>query len=81
MGVRHSDCKHDCLCKILKKYKGFEVTIKTKSGDIIMGELEKVTKDCCVKIIEPEMMTPFISEQLTVIRYKDIESFSVDLLG
>ncbi|MDN3017848.1 hypothetical protein PH210_16765 [Paenibacillus sp. BSR1-1] len=43
--------------------------------------MEKVTKDCCVKIIEPATVSPIISERLTVIRCKDIESFSVDLLA
>ncbi|WP_462410923.1 hypothetical protein [Neobacillus sp. Marseille-QA0830] len=74
------NCKKDCLCRILKNFRFNDITIKTKSGDIIMGELEEVTKDCCVKIMEPEVMTPFISERLTVIRCKDIESFTVDLM-
>lgn len=78
---KKDDCKKDCLCRILKKFRFSEVTIKTKSGDIITGELQKVTKDCCVKIIEPEIVSPFISDRLTVIRCKDIESFSVELLG
>ncbi|WP_043932674.1 hypothetical protein [Bacillus sp. EB01] len=76
---RHS-CKKDCLCQILKKFRFQEVTIKTKSGDIIEGELENVTKDCCIKIIEPGMITPFVESRLTVIRCKDVESFSLDLL-
>ncbi|KKK39874.1 hypothetical protein WQ57_00890 [Mesobacillus campisalis] len=88
MGHRHDkkcchckdDCKKDCLCKILKKFEGNDVTLKTKSGDMITGELQKVTKDCCVKIVEPDMITPFVNEQLTVIRCKDIEHFSIDLL-
>ncbi|MFP5113720.1 hypothetical protein ACSU64_15190 [Bacillaceae bacterium C204] len=73
-------CKSDCLCRILKKFKQNEVTIRTKSGDIIMGVLLRVTKDCCVKILEQEMVTPFVSDRLTVIRCEDIESFSVELL-
>ena len=72
-------CCTDCFCKHLKEFKHDEVTLRTKAGDIITGELKRV-KDCCVKIIEPEMMTPFMSNRLTVIRCKDIESFSVDLL-
>ncbi|MEH7076599.1 hypothetical protein [Neobacillus drentensis] len=74
-------CKKDCLCRILKKFKHSEVTIRTKSGDFFTGELIKVTSDCCVKIIEPVTMSPLLSERLTVIRCKDIESFSVDLLS
>ncbi|PFP22911.1 hypothetical protein COJ96_25050 [Bacillus sp. AFS073361] len=72
-------CKGDCLCRILKKYIQSVVTIRTKSGDILMGELQRVTKDCCVNIIEQEMVTPFVSDRLTVIRCEDIESFSVEL--
>ncbi|MDF2789083.1 MAG: hypothetical protein K0S80_2181 [Neobacillus sp.] len=74
-------CKKDCLCRILKKFKHSEVTIRTKSGDFFTGELNCVTNDCCVKIIEPDMVSPFVTERLTVIRCKDIESFSVDLLN
>lgn len=74
-------CKKDCLCRILQKFKHNEVTIRTKSGDFFTGELKRVTDDCCVKIIEPDMVSPFVSERLTVIRCKDIESFSVDLLS
>jgi len=80
MGCRPEKKGCDCLCRLLKKFTGEEVTIRTRSGDIITGELLQVTKDCCVKIIEPDMMTPFIGERLTVIRCKDIESFSVELL-
>lgn len=73
------DCKNDCLCKLLQKFEGQEVSIKTKSGDFIEGILKEV-KDCCVKIIEPGMLSPKVNERLTVIRCKDIESFSVELL-
>ena len=74
-------CKKDCLCRILKKFKHSEVTIRTKAGDFFTGELKCVSSDCCVKIIEPDMVSPFVTERLTVIRCKDIESFSVDLLN
>ncbi|MGI8386273.1 hypothetical protein [Robertmurraya sp. P23] len=73
------DCKNDCLCKLLQKFEGQEVSIKTKSGDFIEGVLKEV-KDCCVKIIEPGMLSPKVNERLTVIRCKDIESFTVELL-
>ncbi|MBV7504075.1 hypothetical protein KW850_02190 [Bacillus sp. sid0103] len=78
---KNCSCKKDCLCRILKKFKHSEVTIRTKSGDFFTGELQRVTSDCCVKIIEPVMVSPFVNERLTVIRCKDIESFSVDLLS
>lgn len=73
------DCKNDCLCKLLQKFEGQEVSIKTKSGDFIEGILKEV-KDCCVKIVEPGMLSPKVNERLTVIRCKDIESFSVEML-
>ncbi len=73
------DCKNDCLCKLLQKFEGKEVSIKTKSGDFIEGILKEV-KDCCVKIVEPGMLSPKVNERLTVIRCKDIESFSVEML-
>jgi small nuclear ribonucleoprotein (snRNP)-like protein len=82
MGCRSDKnlCKNDCLCRLLRNFRGQEVTIRTRSGETITGTLEAVTDDCCVEIIEPSMMTPFIGERLTVIRCKDIESFSVELL-
>ena len=82
MGCRPEkrNCKNDCLCRLLKNFRGQDVTIRTRSGEIIMGTLEEVTKDCCVEIIEPGMITPFMNERLVVIRCKDIESFSVELL-
>ncbi len=72
-------CKDDCLCKALEKFVGEEVLIKTKSGDFIEGKLKEV-KDCCVKVIEPEMSTPMMHERITFVRCKDIESFSVELI-
>ncbi|WP_160726193.1 hypothetical protein [Bacillus sp. USDA818B3_A] len=78
---KNSNCcsNNDCLCDLLKDFKGNEVTVRTKSGDMITGTLQKVKKGC-VKILEPAMMTPFVNARLTVVRCKDIESFSVDLL-
>ncbi|ALC92527.1 hypothetical protein AM500_24260 [Bacillus sp. FJAT-18017] len=73
-------CKKDCLCKILKKFEGNEVIINTKSSNLITGELLKVTKDCCVKILEPGGISPIVGKELTVIRCKDIEHFSIELL-
>ncbi|MFD1735471.1 hypothetical protein ACFSCX_02740 [Bacillus salitolerans] len=72
-------CDKDCLCKLIAEYKGADVKVKTKSGDKIEGELEFVTKDCCVVIIEPELISPYLNKQVTIIRCKDIESFSADL--
>ncbi|MBM6618237.1 hypothetical protein [Bacillus suaedaesalsae] len=81
MGVRKfQSCHHDCLCKLLKEFEGEEVTIRTKSEDVIEGELITVTMNCCVKIVEPELYSPYIGERLTIIRCKDIEHFSVSLL-
>ncbi len=71
------NCKHDCLCQFLKKIHHENVTITTKTGQFIMGQLQGV-KGCCVKIIESGSKSPFIPERITIIRCKDIESFSVD---
>jgi small nuclear ribonucleoprotein (snRNP)-like protein len=75
----HDDCKNDCLCKSLKDFNGDEVTITTKTGDVITGELKNV-KDCCVKIIVPGSVSPLVGRSLTVVRCEDIESYSVELL-
>lgn len=71
-------CKKDCLCKLMKNYEGQNVTIRTKSGDIIEGELSTV-KCCAVQILEQELISPFLERQLTTVRCEDIESFSVTL--
>ncbi|WP_375091248.1 hypothetical protein ACDZ29_27850 (plasmid) [Peribacillus sp. RS7] len=70
--------KKDCLCELLGKYTGQNVTIRTKSGDIIEGELKKVN-DCVVQILEEELISPLMETQLTALRCEDIESFSVTL--
>lgn len=76
---------NDCLCDFLKEFKGDTVTITTKSGDVITGELRRV-KRCCVKILVPGSMSPSVGSPiapgtLTFIRCKDIETFSVDLFA
>lgn len=77
----HKDnCKSDCLCQFLDEFQCEEVTITTKTGEVISGQLKRV-KDCCVKIIQPGSMSPFVSKRITIIRCKDIESFSVDFFS
>lgn len=72
-------CKNkDPLCKLLQDFVGQNVTIRTKSGDIIEGELS-IVKDDVVQILEPELISPFLESQLTAVRCEDIESFSVTL--
>jgi hypothetical protein len=82
MGCREDkdNCIDDCLCRILRRFRGQTVTINTKSGDMITGELQRLRR-CCVRIIEPGSVSPPLGSTLTVIRCEDIESFSVVLLG
>lgn len=71
-------CKKDCLCKLLESYEGQDISIRTKSGDIIEGELENV--NCCaVQILEEDLISPFLERRITVVRCEAIESFSVIL--
>jgi small nuclear ribonucleoprotein (snRNP)-like protein len=72
-------CKSDCLCQNLKRFINQEVTIRTKSEDVITGELQRVTKDCCVQILEQNIVSPFVNDRLIIIRCEDIESFSIEL--
>jgi small nuclear ribonucleoprotein (snRNP)-like protein len=72
-------CKGDCLCQNLKRFINQEVTIRTKSEDVITGELQRVTKDCCVQILEQNIVSPFVNDRLIIIRCEDIESFSIEL--
>jgi hypothetical protein len=75
---KNHKCGQDCLCRLLRKFEGSNVTIVTKSGDMIMGEILRV-RDCCVEVLEPASITPFVNERLTVIRCMDIESFSIEI--
>jgi len=70
---------HDELCRALNQFRGEFVSIHTQSGDVIEGELQEVTFDCLVKVIESVLVSPFEERRLTVIRCRDIESFSVNL--
>jgi small nuclear ribonucleoprotein (snRNP)-like protein len=76
---KHS-CGKDCLCSLLREFRENTIIITTKSGDTIEGKLKKVTSDCCVKILERIVMSPFIEKQLTVVRCKSIESFSIKIV-
>jgi hypothetical protein len=76
---KHSKCDKDCLCKLLREFIGKTFEFQTKSGSFIKGKIECVTKDCCVAIIEPEILTPHVPKRITIIRCKDIESFSKEL--
>ncbi len=69
----------DDLCEFLVDFIGREITIRTRSGDIISGVLEHVSKSGIVRIREAAMLSPFMTERLTYIRVEDIESFSVEL--
>ncbi|KGP91152.1 hypothetical protein N780_17795 [Pontibacillus chungwhensis BH030062] len=72
--------KCDCLCNLLNKFaKNKDVILKTKSGDMIEGELLAITKDCCAVVLEPEMLTPYMEKRITAVRCEDIESFSIEL--
>jgi hypothetical protein len=76
---QRSECVEDCLCKLLKEFVGQTFEFQTKSGHCITGKIECITKNCCVAIIEPEVLSPHIPERVTIIRCKDIESFSKEL--
>lgn len=69
--------KSDSLRKELKEFSRSQVTIKTKSGDTLMGELIEVKNSGLVELIQRDMVSPFLEDKLTFIRCKDIEYFSV----
>ncbi|NEU32293.1 hypothetical protein GN156_16200 [bacterium LRH843] len=71
--------KYKSFYRELRKYKGELVSIRTKTGHTILGELDEVTRDGLVKIIYREMTSPFMEAQLTFIHLEDIESFTVTL--
>lgn len=72
-------CRDDCLCNLLREFIGKTFEFQTKSGNFITGKIECITEDCCVAIIEPEILTPHVPKRITIIRCKDIESFSKEL--
>lgn len=69
---------HHCLCHELKGSINKEVSITTRTGDVITGRLKSVKK-CVVKVLVPGSVSPFVPSRETFIRCQDIESFSVDL--
>ncbi|MCM3729739.1 hypothetical protein M3226_29730 [Neobacillus cucumis] len=71
----------DNLGRYLRRYIGQDLTLRTKSGDIIQGILRRVTTDGIVSILESAMVSPFMDELVTVLRIDDIESFSFNLPG
>jgi len=75
----HNGSQCDQFCSELKKYEGQFITLRTRSGDTIQGTMEEVTDSGLVKIIQQGMLSPFMDDQLTVIRIIDIEHFTVPL--
>jgi hypothetical protein len=69
--------KFDSLRKKLREFIGSQVTIRTKSGDTLMGDLLEVEKSGLVELIQRDMVSPFLEDKLTFINLIDIESFSV----
>ncbi|MCA0970444.1 hypothetical protein LCM20_07590 [Halobacillus litoralis] len=68
-----------CICRILQKFAvGKEVMVRTNSGDAFEGEVVCVTKDGCLVLLEPEVMTPYIEKRVVFVRCDAIESVSVD---
>lgn len=64
------------LCRRLRRFIGQEVTLRTRSGDVIQGTLRRVTFDGLVSVLESAMVSPFMEAVVTVISCEDIESFS-----
>ncbi|MFH0068463.1 hypothetical protein [Peribacillus sp. NPDC056705] len=79
MGKGNDKCSDNALCRALRRFVGAEVTIRTRTGDIITGELRRVSKYGLVEILEAELLSPFMAERVRFILVQDIESFSVEL--
>ncbi|MEH7106776.1 hypothetical protein [Bacillus sp. JJ1764] len=65
------------MASALKRYIGYEVTLKTWTGDVLSGELINVSRYGLITLREPETLSPFLAERFTYIMYNDIEYFSV----
>lgn len=59
----HRKCDDDCLCKFLKEFIGKTFDFRTKSGNFITGKIECITKDCCISIIESDILTSHIQKK------------------
>ncbi|WP_010283317.1 hypothetical protein [Bacillus timonensis] len=76
---RGTECK-GCICTIIKNFKGKEVFIRTKSGDVLEGTVKELYENnCCITIVSPEMMSPYEPKEVTIISCKDIESLTYQL--
>lgn len=76
--IQLSDSKD--FYKALKRYRGSEVTLRTRTGDTLVGVLRNVTKDGLAEIYQEEMLSPFMSDYLTFIRILDIESCIAEII-
>ncbi|RLL46924.1 hypothetical protein D8M04_06925 [Oceanobacillus piezotolerans] len=71
-----SECK-GCICNVIKDFINKEFFIRTKSSDVIVGTIiEFDKKNCCVKILSPETLSPKEPAEITIISCKDIESIT-----
>ncbi|MFC4323141.1 hypothetical protein [Litchfieldia salsa] len=71
--------KEHSLCGFIKKYEGKDVSVRTQSGDCIMGIIKEVSNQTgIVKILQPSTYSPYEPEVKTVIRCQDIESITID---
>jgi small nuclear ribonucleoprotein (snRNP)-like protein len=74
--LKHLKSKKDCICKVIKKFIGKSVSIRTKSGETITGTIAKIKKDGCIVIDQHVMVSPPEPALRTIISCKDIKSIS-----
>jgi small nuclear ribonucleoprotein (snRNP)-like protein len=71
------DKKNHCFCVVSKKYEGKDVSIRTKSGDSIMGVIKEVDDHSgIVTFLQPSTNSPYEPEVITIIHCNDIESIT-----
>ncbi|GAE34818.1 hypothetical protein [Halalkalibacter akibai] len=74
--LKHLKSDNDCICKMLKKFEGKRVTLRTNSGDTLSGTITEIKKDGCVVLSQPAMISPAQPALKTIINCERIESIS-----
>ncbi|MED4229640.1 hypothetical protein, partial [Neobacillus cucumis] len=70
MGDKKNKCS-DPIYRYLDDFVGNEVTLTLYNGQVLSGELDDLT-NCLIVLRETEVLSPFIAQNLTIVRSKDV---------
>jgi hypothetical protein len=61
----------DPIVRYLSGFVGSEVTLTLYNGQVLSGELDDLI-NCLIVLRETEVLSPFIAQNLTIVRSKDV---------